>query len=60
MKIDGETENLDRGKSEVFIDEVGFKKLIKEDTKTKGLASMNDLHICKSFCLYSRSTMPGD
>lgn len=33
MKIDGETENLDREKGEAYIDEVGFNKIIKEDTE---------------------------
>ncbi|RLL48491.1 GNAT family N-acetyltransferase [Oceanobacillus piezotolerans] len=34
LQIDGETENLDREKGEAYIDEVGFKKLIKEDTES--------------------------
>ncbi|WP_040203478.1 GNAT family N-acetyltransferase [Neobacillus jeddahensis] len=33
VQIDGETENLDRESGEAFIDEVGFKQLIKEDTE---------------------------
>lgn len=32
LVIDGETENLDREKGEAYIDQVGFKQLIKEDT----------------------------
>ncbi|HDX9590086.1 TPA: GNAT family N-acetyltransferase [Bacillus pseudomycoides] len=32
VQIDGETENLDREKGEAYIDEAGFKKIIKEDT----------------------------
>jgi hypothetical protein len=34
LQIDGETENMDREKGEAYIDEVGFKKLIKEDTES--------------------------
>lgn len=34
VQIDGETENLDREKGEAYIDELGFKQLIKEDTET--------------------------
>jgi RimJ/RimL family protein N-acetyltransferase len=33
MQIDGETENMDREKGEAYIDELGFKQLIKEDTE---------------------------
>ena len=33
VQIDGETENLDREKGEAFIDEAGFKQLIKDDTQ---------------------------
>ncbi|SEM20644.1 Protein N-acetyltransferase, RimJ/RimL family [Mesobacillus persicus] len=33
VKIDGETENLDREKGEAYIDEAGFKRMIKEDTE---------------------------
>ncbi|MFJ7744720.1 GNAT family N-acetyltransferase [Peribacillus sp. NPDC097295] len=32
VQIDGETENMDREKGEGYIDEGGFKKLIKRDT----------------------------
>lgn len=35
LQIDGETENLDREKGEAFIDESGFKQIIKEDTESK-------------------------
>lgn len=31
VQIDGETENMDREKGEAYIDESGFKQLIKED-----------------------------
>ena len=34
LQIDGETENLDREKGEAFIDEDGFKQIIKEDTES--------------------------
>lgn len=34
LQIDGETENMDREKGEAYIDEFGFKQLIKEDTET--------------------------
>ncbi|WP_456279402.1 N-acetyltransferase family protein [Bacillus sp. AK128] len=34
LQIDGETENMDREKGEAYIDEVGFKHLIKEDTES--------------------------
>ena len=38
VQIDGETENLDREKGEAYIDEEGFKQLIKEDSeKTRNL-----------------------
>lgn len=32
LQIDGETENMDREKGEAFIDEEGFKQIIKVDT----------------------------
>lgn len=32
LQIDGETENLDREKGEAYIDESGFKRIIREDT----------------------------
>jgi ribosomal protein S18 acetylase RimI-like enzyme len=34
VQIDGETENLDREKGEAYIDELGFKQIIKEDTES--------------------------
>jgi hypothetical protein len=33
VQIDGETENLDREPGEAYIDESGFKQVIKEDTE---------------------------
>ena len=35
VQIDGETEYLDREKGEGYIDEAGFKQVIKEDTESK-------------------------
>ncbi|MBD3107521.1 GNAT family N-acetyltransferase [Bacillus sp. AGMB 02131] len=32
LQIDGETENMDRDTGEAYIDEAGFKQLIKEDS----------------------------
>ncbi|MGG3468653.1 GNAT family N-acetyltransferase [Neobacillus pocheonensis] len=34
VQIDGETENLDREQGEAYIDELGFKQIIKEDTES--------------------------
>lgn len=34
VQIDGETEYMDREKGEAYIDEIGFKQLIKEDTES--------------------------
>jgi RimJ/RimL family protein N-acetyltransferase len=34
LQIDGETENLDREKGEAYIDELGFKRIIKDDTES--------------------------
>lgn len=34
LQIDGETENLDREEGEAFIDESGFKQIIKNDTES--------------------------
>lgn len=34
FQIDGETENLDREKGEAFIDELGFKQIINDDTES--------------------------
>ncbi|MFY4774948.1 GNAT family N-acetyltransferase [Metabacillus sp. RGM 3146] len=36
LEIDGETEYLDREKGEAYIDEAGFKQLIKDDTDSSG------------------------
>ncbi|MDM5327136.1 GNAT family N-acetyltransferase [Neobacillus sp. CF12] len=33
VQIDGETENLDREQGEAYIDETGFKQIIKEDSE---------------------------
>lgn len=35
LQIDSETENMDREKGEAYIDEVGFRQLIKEDTESE-------------------------
>lgn len=35
VQIDGETENLDREPGEAFIDEAGFKQVIKSDTESR-------------------------
>jgi RimJ/RimL family protein N-acetyltransferase len=35
LQIDGETENLDRQQGEAYIDELGFKQIIKDDTESK-------------------------
>lgn len=34
LQIDGETENLDREKGEAYINESGFKQIIKDDTES--------------------------
>jgi len=34
VQIDGETEYMDREKGEAYIDELGFRQLIKEDTES--------------------------
>ncbi|NHM31934.1 GNAT family N-acetyltransferase [Neobacillus terrae] len=34
VQIDGETENMDREKGEAYIDESGFKQMIKEDSES--------------------------
>ncbi|MDR7075843.1 RimJ/RimL family protein N-acetyltransferase [Neobacillus niacini] len=34
LQIDGETENMDRDKGEAYIDESGFKQIIKDDTES--------------------------
>ncbi|TWT07720.1 GNAT family N-acetyltransferase [Planococcus sp. CPCC 101016] len=33
VQVDGETENLDREKGEAYIDDAGFSKIIREDSK---------------------------
>ncbi|MBB6452377.1 ribosomal protein S18 acetylase RimI-like enzyme [Salirhabdus euzebyi] len=35
LQIDGETENMDRKPGEAYIDELGFRQLIQEDTISK-------------------------
>ncbi|WP_078431440.1 GNAT family N-acetyltransferase [Metabacillus halosaccharovorans] len=35
VKIDGETENMDREKGEAYLDEAGFIQVIKEDTASE-------------------------
>lgn len=46
VQIDGETENLDREQGEAYIDESGFKQVIKEDTERAAnlflVAEVND------------------
>jgi len=44
LQIDGETENMDREQGEAYIDEVGFKQLIKEDTAS----SFNLFLVCEA------------
>ena len=34
LQTDGETENLDRERGEAYIDELGFKQIVKEDTES--------------------------
>lgn len=34
LQIDGETENMDREKGEAYINESGFKQIIKDDTES--------------------------
>ncbi|MHC0038789.1 GNAT family N-acetyltransferase [Pseudoneobacillus sp. C159] len=34
LQIDGETENLDREKGEAYLDELGFKRIIKDDSES--------------------------
>ncbi|WP_026694458.1 GNAT family N-acetyltransferase [Peribacillus kribbensis] len=36
VQIDGETENLDRERGEGFIDEAGFRQIIRDDSKRPG------------------------
>lgn len=35
VQIDGETENMDREPGEAYIDETGFKQIIKDDTESE-------------------------
>lgn len=35
LQIDGETENMDREPGEAYIDEAGFKQIIKDDTESE-------------------------
>jgi ribosomal protein S18 acetylase RimI-like enzyme len=54
VQIDGETENLDREQGEAYIDESGFKKVIKEDTERSNhlflIAEVNDRIVGFSRC----------
>ncbi|WP_144555760.1 GNAT family N-acetyltransferase [Bacillus sp. X1(2014)] len=54
LQIDGETENLDREKGEAFIDELGFKRIIKEDTESNSnlflVVEVNDRIVGFSRC----------
>ncbi len=54
LQIDGETENLDREKGEAYIDESGFKQIIKEDTESISnlflVAEVNDSIVGFSRC----------
>jgi RimJ/RimL family protein N-acetyltransferase len=54
LLIDGETENLDREKGEAYIDQLGFKEIIKEDaTRVNHLflvAEVNDRLVGFSRC----------
>jgi RimJ/RimL family protein N-acetyltransferase len=44
LQIDGETENMDREQGEAYIDEEGFKQLIKDDTAS----SFNLFLVCEA------------
>jgi RimJ/RimL family protein N-acetyltransferase len=44
LQIDGETENMDREQGEAYIDEAGFKKLIKEATES----AFNLILVCEA------------
>lgn len=54
LQIDGETENLDREKGEAYIDESGFKQIIKDDTESINnlflVAEVNDRIVGFSRC----------
>lgn len=45
LQIDGETENMDREQGEAYIDEIGFKQLIKEDAEK----SHNLFLVCEAY-----------
>lgn len=55
VQIDGETENLDREQGEGYIDETGFKHLIKEDSERINnlflVAEVNDRIVGFSRCV---------
>ena len=55
VQIDGETENLDREQGEAYIDETGFKHLIKEDSERINnlflVAEVNDRIVGFSRCV---------
>ena len=54
VQIDGETENLDREQGEAYIDETGFKQIIKEDSERSNhlflVAVVNDRIVGFSRC----------
>lgn len=54
LQIDGETENLDRVQGEAYIDEVGFKQIIKNDIESMCnlflVAEVNDRIVGFSRC----------
>ncbi|MCH6266936.1 MULTISPECIES: GNAT family N-acetyltransferase [Neobacillus] len=54
LQIDGETENMDREKGEAYIDESGFKQIIRSDTERKNnlflVAEANDRIVGFSRC----------
>lgn len=54
VQIDGETENLDREQGEAYIDEAGFKQIIKEDSERGSnlflVADVNDRIVGFSRC----------
>lgn len=54
LQIDGETENLDREKGEAYIDESGFKQIIRDDTESFGnlflVAEVNERIVGFSRC----------
>ncbi|GHH99313.1 GNAT family N-acetyltransferase [Neobacillus kokaensis] len=54
LRCDGETENLDREQGEAYIDESGFKRIIKDDTESSSnlflVADVNDKIVGFSRC----------